>query len=138
MALHQYIGARYVPKFYENSQGTSEWESGVIYEPLTIVTWNGNSYTSKKPVPANIGSPSLNPSYWVATGVFNQQLADISDRVDDLERVTAGIGEPPVNIMTLGLRMTARKMYRRSSISIRLHTLSIFLLDDIVSTLSAL
>ena len=96
MALHQYIGARYVPKFYENSLGTAEWEGGVIYEPLTIVTWNGNSYTSKKTVPANIGDPSANPSYWVATGVFNQQLADLSTtvnglipRIDNLEDVTA-------------------------------------------------
>lgn len=87
MALHQYIGARYVPKFYENSLGTSEWRSGVIYEPLTIVTWNGNSYTSKKTVPATVGNPSDNPSYWVATGVYNQQIADLSDRVDAIEPV---------------------------------------------------
>ena len=92
MALHQYIGARYVPKFYENSLGTSEWRSGVIYEPLTIVTWNGNSYTSKKVVPSTVGDPSANPEYWVATGIFNQQLADVSTRlaaaesdIDDLE-----------------------------------------------------
>lgn len=84
MALHQYIGARYVPKFYENSVGTAEWRSGVIYEPLTIVTWNGNSYTSKRVVPANIGDPSLNPDYWVATGIFNDQLQQIQDDVTQL------------------------------------------------------
>lgn len=83
--IRQYIGARYVPKFYENSLGTSAWEAGVIYEPLTIVTWNGNSYTSKKVVPAEIGDPSSNPSYWVATGIFNQQLADLGDRVTAVE-----------------------------------------------------
>ena len=86
MALHQYIGARYVPKFYENSLGTSAWEAGVIYEPLTIVTYNGNSYTSKKLVPANIGNPSVNTSYWVATGVFNQQLGTLENRVTELEQ----------------------------------------------------
>lgn len=85
MALHQYIGARYVPKFYENSLGTADWVAGVIYEPLTIVTWNGNSYTSKKTVPASVGDPSSNPDYWVATGVFNAQLADLSDRMDAVE-----------------------------------------------------
>lgn len=92
MALHQYIGARYVPKFYENSAGTAEWRSGVIYEPLTIVTWNGNSYTSKKLVPATVGNPSDNPSFWVATGLYNQQVEDLrqqviayKDDVDDLE-----------------------------------------------------
>ena len=85
MALHQYIGARYVPKFYENSLGTAEWEAGVIYEPLTIVTYNLNSYTSKKLVPAAIGDPSANPSYWVATGLFNAQVAALSNRMDAAE-----------------------------------------------------
>ena len=84
MAVTQYIGARYVPKFYENSDGTEEWRAGVEYEPLTIVTWNGNSYTSKKPIPSTVGSPSDNPSYWVATGIFNQQIADLTNRVNAL------------------------------------------------------
>lgn len=74
MAVTQYIGARYVPKFYENSDGTEEWRSGVEYEPLTIVTYNGNSYTSKKPVPSNIGNPSDNPTYWVSTGNYSSQV----------------------------------------------------------------
>lgn len=99
--VRQYIGARYVPKFYENSAGTSEWRSGVIYEPLTIVTWNGNSYTSKKAVPAEIGDPSSNPSYWVATGNYNQQVEDYrqevlslrSDVDDGFSRVNTLIGE---------------------------------------------
>ena len=85
MSLHQYIGARYVPKFYENSRGTADWVAGVIYEPLTIVMYNNNSYTSKKTVPASVGNPSANPSYWVATGSYNQQIADLSDRVDLVE-----------------------------------------------------
>ena len=85
MAVRQYIGARYVPKFYENSLGTAEWQAGVIYEPLTIVTYNGNSYTSKKTVAADIGNPSDNPSYWVATGNFNEQLADVSGRLASAE-----------------------------------------------------
>ena len=85
MAVRQYIGARYVPKFYENSDNTSEWRNGVIYEPLTIVTWNGNSYTSKKPVPANVGEPSTNTEYWVATGLYNEQIQAILDRINELE-----------------------------------------------------
>lgn len=85
MATRQYIGARYVPKFYENSDGTAAWRSGVIYEPLTIVTYNGNSYTSKKVVPATIGDPSSNPAYWVATGVFNEQLESIRQELEDTE-----------------------------------------------------
>lgn len=88
MATRQYIGARYVPKFYENSDGTAEWRSGVIYEPLTIVTWNGNSYTSKKVVPATIGDPSSNSEYWVATGIYNEQLAHIGEQVEELSELT--------------------------------------------------
>lgn len=84
MATTQYIGARYVPLFYENSDGTSEWRSGVKYEPLTIVTWNGNSYTSKKPVPENIGNPSDNLNYWVATGIYNEQINEILEEIAEI------------------------------------------------------
>lgn len=80
----QYIGARYVPKFYENSDNTSDWRSGVQYEPLTIVTYNGNSYTSKKNVPANVGNPSENPTYWASTGNFNEQLNILNNKVNSL------------------------------------------------------
>lgn len=82
--VRQYIGARYVPKFYENSSGTSEWRSGVIYEPLTIVTYNGNSYTSKTTVPAEIGDPSSNPAYWAATGLYNAQVETLRQQVETL------------------------------------------------------
>ena len=89
MATRQYIGARYVPKFYENSDGTAAWRSGVIYEPLTIVTYNGNSYTSKKVVPATIGDPSSNPAYWAATGVYNEQLESIRQELENYQAETA-------------------------------------------------
>lgn len=82
--IRQYIGARYVPTFYENSAGTSEWRSGVSYEPLTIVTWNGNSYTSKKTVPAEIGDPSANPTYWAPTGLYNAQVEEIRQRMEEI------------------------------------------------------
>ena len=52
--VREYIGARYVPKFFENENNTPEWAPNVQYEPLTIVTYNQNSYTSKKPVPASV------------------------------------------------------------------------------------
>lgn len=85
MAYKQYIGARYVPKFYQNSDGNAEWRSGVAYEPLTIVTYNNNSYTSKQAVPATVGNPSISPNYWVATGVFNAQVAELTTKVNSLE-----------------------------------------------------
>ena len=81
MSVIQYVGARYVPKFYENPNGGSDWVSGVIYEPLTIVTYLNASYTSKKSVPANIGNPASNPEYWVATGNYTQQVEEYRQQV---------------------------------------------------------
>lgn len=83
MSTRQYIGARYVPKFYDFG-GSSEWRSGVAYEPLTIVTRNGNSYTSKVPVPANIGAPESNQSYWASTGIYNEQIEAYREQVQEL------------------------------------------------------
>ena len=89
MATRQYIGARYVPKFYDYN-GSPNWRPGVEYENLTIVTRNGNSYTSKKPVPSDIGEPENNPEYWVSTGLYNEQVEAyrqltmaLSSRLDD-------------------------------------------------------
>ena len=81
----QYIGARYVPIFFENpNTGDSAWLTGVAYEALTIVTFAGNSYTSKKPVPASVGSPNLNPEYWVSTGNFNAQIEEVREEVEEI------------------------------------------------------
>lgn len=74
MAVRQYVGARYVPKFYEGVGGNTEWVSGVAYEPLTIVTYLNNSFTSKKPVPVGVGAPNVNSEYWANTGNYNQQI----------------------------------------------------------------
>ena len=93
MAVTQYIGARYVPKFYENSDGTEEWRSGVEYEPLTIVTYNGNSYTSKKPVPSNIGNPSDNPAYWASTGNYSAQVEAYRQEVNAYKSAVDGYKE---------------------------------------------
>lgn len=96
MDTKQYIGARYVPKFFAYNNG--EWLENTQYEPLTIVQYSGNSYTSKKEVPANIGNPSSNPEYWASTGNYNAQVeayrqevqelssdvSDLSNDIDDL------------------------------------------------------
>lgn len=70
----QYIGARYVPKFFDDGKGSSEWISSLSYEPLTVVTHLGNSFTSKKAVPANTEITDTN--YWVATGNYNAQVEE--------------------------------------------------------------
>lgn len=62
----QYVGARYVPKVM------GEWNKALQYEALSIVTYLGNSFTSKVPVPANIDIS--NENYWVNTGNYNAQV----------------------------------------------------------------
>lgn len=62
----QYVGARYVPKIM------GEWNKALQYEALSVVTYMGNSFTSKVPVPANIDIS--NQSYWVNTGNYNAQV----------------------------------------------------------------
>lgn len=85
MAVTQYIGARYVPMFYTNPEdGSNNWKSGVVYDPLTVVTDLNQSYTSKIPVPASIGRPSENPSYWILTGSYNAQVEQFRQEVVSL------------------------------------------------------
>lgn len=64
----QYVGARYVPKLM------GEWDKALQYEPLSIVTHLGNSFTSKVPVPVNIDIS--NTDYWVNTGNYNAQVEE--------------------------------------------------------------
>lgn len=66
MATRQYIGARYVPLL------DGDWDSTKVYEPLTVVSYNFGSYTSKKPVPAGI--VPTNTEYWQLTGNYNAQV----------------------------------------------------------------
>lgn len=87
MAVRQYIGARYVAKIYVNSLDASsaDWESGVAYEPLTMVTYNSSSYISRKDVPASVGNPADNQTYWAVTGLYNGQILSLDNRVTALE-----------------------------------------------------
>lgn len=112
MAATQYVGARYVPLFYENSDGTPEWRAGVAYEPLTIVTYNGNSYTSKIPVPASVGNPSSNNRYWASTGVYNQQVENLRVQVEALQEQADTTEENTNSLMAHSFdpRLTGRKV----------------------------
>lgn len=87
MAIRQYIGARYVPKFYVNSvDGSTQWEANVVYEPLIFVTLtNGHMYISKKQVPATIGSPAENITYWLDIGSYNGFVEHLQDEIDGLD-----------------------------------------------------
>ena len=71
-----YVGHRYVPKIF------GEWDKKNQYEGLSIVTHQGNSYTSKKRVP--VGIDILNEEYWVVTGNYNAQVEEYRKEVKDL------------------------------------------------------
>lgn len=84
MATTQYIGARYVPLFAE----PIEWDKTKQYEPLTIVSANGNSYTSRQFVPAGI--EITNDAFWALTGNFNAQVEQYRKEVTAYDgRITA-------------------------------------------------
>ena len=80
----QYVGARYVPKIM------GEWNKALQYEALSVVTYMGNSFTSKVPVPANSVDIN-NTDYWINTGNYNSQVETyrnetkaLADKVNDL------------------------------------------------------
>lgn len=79
----QYVGARYVPKFFENPNGSAEWIAGVPYEAMTIATYNGNTYISKIPVPVNVDI--LNTKYWLLTGSYNGAILGIQNQIDAIK-----------------------------------------------------
>lgn len=80
----QYVGARYVPKFAE----PIDWDTERGYESLTIVTYKGESYTSKCPVPPGIDIK--NERYWALTGAYNAQVEEYKNQVKDLSQQVTG------------------------------------------------
>lgn len=77
MANNVYIGMRYVPIF------DGPWVNTKSYEPLVIVEYGNNTYTSKKPVP--VGTLPTDSTYWALTGNYNGQISALNTRVDALE-----------------------------------------------------
>lgn len=71
----QYIGSRYVPILAD----PPEWTSTRAYESLTIVLHQGNSYTSRQPVPTGIDI--MNTDYWLCTGNYNAQVEQYRQEV---------------------------------------------------------
>lgn len=90
----QYIGARYVPLFAE----PFEWNENQTYEPLTIVGYLNNSYTSKKKVPA--GVDPTNSEYWVLTGNFNGQVSDLTNQVNEISSKTTVTGKKRIILVS--------------------------------------
>ena len=83
MSVREYIGARYVPLF----ASPLEWDQTKTYEPLTIVLYQGNSFTSRQYVPAGIGID--NTAYWAQTGNYNAQVEQYRAEVETYDnRIT--------------------------------------------------
>ena len=79
MSVREYVGSRYVPVFAD----PLEWNSANTYEPLTIVLYQGNSYTSRQAVPAGIAI--TNTAYWAQTGNYNAQIEQYRQEVQALD-----------------------------------------------------
>ena len=79
----QYVGARYVPLFANPAQWSSERE----YEPLTIVLYQGNSFTSMQYVP--IGIDITNEEFWAQTGNYNAQIEQYRQEVREYSKKVA-------------------------------------------------
>ena len=94
MAVTQYIGARYVPLIYQNPDDNSNtWKAGVAYDPLTIVSWAGGSYTSKSAVPAGASNPADAPEYWVSIGLYSGQTSINTNNIDHIQHALANATE---------------------------------------------
>ena len=72
-----YVGHRYVPKIM------GDWDNTQIYEPLSIVKYQGNSFTSRQYVPS--GVEITNEEYWASTGNYNAQIEQYRQDVRNLE-----------------------------------------------------
>lgn len=77
MAIRQYIGARYVPRF----MGT--YNASQQYEVLDVVdNGAGTSYILKKPAP--VGTPVTNTTYWAIYGATSGAIIHLQDQIDDM------------------------------------------------------
>lgn len=81
-AYNTYVGARYVP-IYDGA-----WSSSKKYEPLVVVQYHGNSYTSKTYVPAGVNP--TNENYWAQSGNYNAQVEEYRREVRELTTLVNG------------------------------------------------
>ena len=95
-ADHKYIGARYVPILGRRGESSTAWDNSAPYEPLTIVTYQGDSYTSRQYVPAGVAI--TNTDFWTQTGSFDAQVNQLQD---DMASTLNRIGTAEGNIISI-------------------------------------
>ena len=109
-----YVGHRYVPKIF------GDWDNTQLYEPLSIVQYQGASYTSRQYVPT--GVDITNEEFWVLTGNYNAQVEqyrqdvltyrdetqEVSDKYDNIESTqeinTAAISSLGISVKDFGAK----------------------------------
>lgn len=75
MAIRQYIGARYVPRFVGTYDVTQ------VYDALDVVdNGSGTSYIARKTVPA--GTPLTNNEYWFVYGSSSGAIINLQGQID--------------------------------------------------------
>ena len=79
VGTRQYVGARYVPIFGRRGEASIVWDNTAPYEPLTIVLYQGNSFTSRQYVPE--GVEITNEEFWAETGNYNAQIEQYRQEV---------------------------------------------------------
>lgn len=95
-----YVGARYVPIF------GGEWDNKKEYEPLVIVSHNGNSYTSKTYVP--VGTDINENKYWALTGNYNAQVEAYRNEVATLKETVNKSENTAINAVLHGIDNTGK------------------------------
>lgn len=101
MAVTQYIGARYVPVFAD----PVDWNNTRTYEPLTIVLYQGDSYTSAQYVPKGIDI--TNEDFWKRTGSYNAQVEQYRKDVVNLTAKLNDVIVPNIDKNTVAINKNA-------------------------------
>lgn len=95
---NKYIGARYVPLIM------GEYDPTINYEPLSVVLYEGASYTSKTFVPRGI-LPTAK-KFWALTGNYNAQVEQYKQEVEkvktDIDRVVGRLDSMLIPIEVFG------------------------------------
>ena len=102
MAVRQYIGARYMPKF----MGT--YDATQAYEALSVVdNGMGTTYISRVPTPAN--TPLTDTDYWLVYGASSGAILDLQTRMGAAETELNDItNNKNGNILVIGNSYVAR------------------------------
>lgn len=87
MAIREYIGARYVPRFMET------YNASQVYEALDVVDNGlGTSYIAKVPTPA--GTPLTDTNFWAVYGASSGAIINLQNQIDTINsNVTTLQGE---------------------------------------------